>query len=100
MALIEGLTGSAPLAVGFFLVFVFAHYAKIKDSAPKGFAFLAAGAVFLLLQATTALGSTALVSAVAGLDGVFSALNLLWTVLAWVLVLVGTLFVAKELVTQ
>ncbi len=100
MALIEGLAGSAALAVGIFLVLVFAQYAKIRDSAPKGFSFLAAGAVFLLLEASTAWGKGMLSSAVPALDGVLGGLQLLWAVIAWLLVLGGTLFVAKELIMK
>lgn len=100
MALIEGLTGSAALAVGIFLILVFAQYAKVKDSAPKGFNLLATAAVFLLLEASTSWGWGILKDAVPALGGVFGALDLLWAVVAWLLALVGTIFVAKELVMK
>ena len=103
MALIEGLTGSAALAVGIFLVLVFAQYAKVRDSAPKGFGFLAAGAVFLLLEAATMWSvnpDNGPLRVIGGIDAIFGPLQILWTVIAWLLVLGGTVFVAKDLLMK
>ncbi|MBI4173113.1 MAG: hypothetical protein HY519_00160 [Candidatus Aenigmarchaeota archaeon] len=102
MALIEGLTGSAALAVGIFLVLVFAEYAKIRSSAAKGFSWLAAGAVFLLLEASTAWGAQVL-GAVQGLGAfgdLLGSVALLWTVVAWVLILVGSIFVLLDIMKK
>ena len=72
------------IAIAIFLVLVFAEYIKIRAKASKPFNMIAVGGVFAVLAAVSPW-----IGAVYSEAGTFLAL--LFGVVAWILVLIGTL---------
>lgn len=73
-----------------FLVLVFAEYTKLRARTPKAFNFVAASGVLVLLAAASDWLGVAGPLAVQGVSTLFS-------VIAWILLLIGTLWAAYEL---
>ena len=103
MALIEGLAPSAALAVGVFLALVFAEYAKVRSVSAKGFSWLAAGAVFLLLEAATSWGAdqaSPLRTLFPGIEQLLQPLAGLATLVGWLLMLAGSIVILLDILKK
>ena len=87
MALFGGLWDAA-LAI--FLVLAFAEYVKIRAKASKQFNWIAASGVLILLAAASSWISVLGAQAMSGAETLFS-------VIGWILLLIGSLWGAAEL---
>ena len=90
-------TGLIDLGIAFLLAVVFAEYTKYRTKAKKGFNWLAlAGFWFIFAGAFTAAPS------LGGYIGasVWSGIEQVFEILAWIFALVGTIFVAYELLLE
>lgn len=82
----------APLdaAIAIFLVIVFAEYVKVRAKLSKQFNIIAAAGLLVVLAAASSWISVAGTQLVSGASTLFS-------VIAWILLLIGTLWGALEL---
>lgn len=93
MVLFEGLIG---LGIAFLLAPAIAEYAKVRKKAIKGFNWLAMSGVFFLFAGaftTTLFGPGAWLESIELLGPIFE-------VIAWILALIGTIFVAYEVLVE
>jgi len=85
------------LGITFLLAVVFGEYLKLRTKAKKGFNWLTLAGVWFLFAGTfgiaTSLGTYLTTPVWNGLEQVFE-------ILAWIFALVGTLFVAYELLVE
>jgi len=86
MALFGGLWD---VAIVIFLVLVFAEYAKVRSKASKQFNWIAASGVLILLAAAS--------SWIGLVPGAQQGATLLFSVIAWILLLIGALWTTAEL---
>ena len=85
------------LGIAFLLAVVFAEYTKYRNKAKKGFNWITLAGVWFLFAGTfgiaTHLGGYLGASVWSGIEQIFE-------ILAWIFALVGTLFVAYELLVE
>ena len=97
MALIEGVSPLAGLGLAFLLAVALAEFAKFRSKADKGFNWLATAGIWFLFAGTFVSGVT--------LEGfltsaIWSGLRSVFEVLGWLFALIGTLFVAYEVMVE
>ena len=97
MALVEGLSPLAGMGIAFLLAVALAEVAKFRAKADKGFNWIAAGGVWLLFAGTFV--STATLSGVLG-SAVWDGLRAIFEIIGWLAALLGTLFVAYQVVIE
>lgn len=94
MVLFEGMIG---VGIALLLAPVLAEYAKIRHKADKGFAWLAVAGVFFLFTGTFA--SAVTLGGYVG-DATWNTLASIFEVIGWLLALIGTIFVAYEILLE
>lgn len=97
MALVEGISPLAGLGLSFLLAVALAEFAKFRSKADKGFNWLATAGIWFLFAGTFISGVT--------LEGfltpaIWSGLKSVFEVLGWLFALIGTLFVAYEVMVE
>ncbi len=97
MALVDGISPLAAMGLSFLLAVALAEIAKFRSKADKGFNWIAAGGVWLLFAGTFV--STATLGGFLG-SAVWDGLKAIFEIIGWLAALLGTLFVAYQVVIE
>ena len=97
MALIDGVTPLTGLGLAFLLAVALAELAKFRSKAERGFNWLALAGVWLVFAGSFTSGAT--------LEGiltpaVWSAFRSVGEIIGWLFALIGTLFVAYQVLIE
>lgn len=93
MAFLEGVLG---VTVGFFVVLVLARYSGHLDWFRKGSGFIAAGALFYLIDVAWNTGTFA--TKISGAAATW--LTFIWELVAFILIVIGALWAVADLLTK